>query len=72
MGEKVRLNLEITKETYDEFRLIGEIEGCSFTTIIRQGIALLKIARDAKQDGKHFGLSSDMNNLDTVIVGIFA
>jgi hypothetical protein len=72
MAKKVRLTLELTEETHEDFSRIAKIHGCTLTAMIRQGVALLKIARDSKKDGMHFGLASNADNLDKVIVGLFS
>jgi hypothetical protein len=49
---------------------IAESSGSNRTDVIRQALALMKVAHAAKRDGRHLGIVADPNKLDTEIVGL--
>jgi hypothetical protein len=70
MTEKVRINLQVSPELNDMIEGIAEESYATKTDVIRQALALVKIAHDAKKSGKHIGLVTDSSKLDTEIVGL--
>lgn len=70
MSEKVRLNLQVSSELNSVLEEIAESSMSSKTDVIRQALALMKVAHSAKQKGKHLGLVSDSSKLETEIVGL--
>ena len=70
MAEKVRLNLQVSSELNAVLEEIAEDSGSNKTDVIRQALALMKVAHHAKRNGKHLGLVADPDKLDTEIVGL--
>jgi Ribbon-helix-helix protein, copG family len=70
MADKVRLNLQLSQELNKTLDEITESTGSNRTDVIRQALALMKVAHDAKRKGKHLGLVSDADKLDMEIVGL--
>jgi metal-responsive CopG/Arc/MetJ family transcriptional regulator len=70
MGEKVRLNLQLSSELNDALEEIVDDTGTSRSEVIRQALALMKVAHSAKKQGRHIGLVSDPKKLDTEIIGL--
>jgi predicted transcriptional regulator len=70
MSEKVRLNLQVSTELNNALEEIATSSMSSKTDVIRQALALMKVAYAAKQKGKHLGLVTDADKLDTEIVGL--
>ena len=70
MSEKVRLNLQVSSELNSVLEDIAESSMSSKTDVIRQALALMKVAHNAKQKGKHLGLVTDSSKLETEIVGL--
>ncbi len=70
MSEKVRINLQVSPELNNILENIAESSFSTKTDVIRQALALVKIAHDAKRSGKHIGLVADSSKLDTEIVGL--
>jgi predicted transcriptional regulator len=68
--EKVRLNLQVSSELNSALEEIADNSGSTKTDVIRQALALMKVAHNAKKNGKHLGLVTDVNKLDTEIVGL--
>ncbi len=70
MADKVRLNLQVPNELNQVLEEISDSTGGSKTDVIRQAIALMKVAQDAKRQGRHLGLVSDSRKLETEIIGL--
>lgn len=68
--DKVRLNLQVSQELNRTLEEIAESAGSNRTDVIRQALALMKVAYTAKKEGRHIGLVSDPRKLDTEIVGL--
>jgi predicted transcriptional regulator len=71
MAEKVRLNLQVSNELNNVLEEIADSNGSTKTDVIRQALALMKVAHQAKRTGKHLGVVADPDKLDTEIVGLF-
>ncbi len=69
MADVVRLNLKISKRLDDDLEQIAEDLVVTKTEVFRIAIALLKFAHDEKKKGRHLGIVSDPDKLDTVFVG---
>lgn len=70
MNERVRLNLEVAPELYRDLAQIAQESDTSMTNVVRLSLALYKVCHDAKRGGKHIGLTTDPDKLDTLIVGL--
>lgn len=64
-----RLNLVLSKEIAAVLEDMAQAKGTTKTTLIRDAIALLKLAHEQKRQGRHLGFAADENKLDTVVVG---
>ena len=70
MSDKVRINLQVSAELNDLLESIAKDSGSNRSEVIRQALALMKVAHEAKKKGKHIGLVSDADRLETEIVGL--
>jgi predicted transcriptional regulator len=70
VAEKVRLNLQVSPELNRTLEEIADLAGTTRTDVIRQALALMKVAHRATRDGKHVGIVDDPQKLDTEIVGL--
>jgi predicted transcriptional regulator len=70
MTAKVRLNLQVSDQLNSDLEEIADSTGSNRTEVIRQALALMKIAHQARREGRHLGLVSDPSKLDTELVGI--
>jgi hypothetical protein len=68
--QKVRLNLQVSAELNQMLETIAEDTGAQRSDVIRQALALMKVAHEARRKGKHIGLVSDPQKLETEIVGL--
>jgi metal-responsive CopG/Arc/MetJ family transcriptional regulator len=69
-SEKIRMNLQVSAELNELLERIAGDTGSNRSEVIRQALALMKVAHEAKQKGKHIGLVSDPEKLETEIVGL--
>jgi metal-responsive CopG/Arc/MetJ family transcriptional regulator len=67
---KVRVNLQVSAELNDMLEEIANETGSNRTEVIRQALALMKVAHEAKRRGKRVGFVSDPDKLETEIVGL--
>ena len=70
MTDKVRLSLQVSQELNQTLEEIADSTGTNRTDVIRQALALMKVAHTAKRDGRHLGIVFDAKKLDTEIVGL--
>jgi metal-responsive CopG/Arc/MetJ family transcriptional regulator len=69
-NDKIRMNLQVSAELSDVLDKIAGETGTNRSDVIRQALALMKVAHEAKQKGKKLGLVTDASKLDTEIVGL--
>jgi hypothetical protein len=67
---KIRLNLQVSEQLNKDLEEMAETTGSNRTEVIRQALALMKVAHKARREGRHLGLVSDQSKLDTELVGI--
>lgn len=70
MAEKVRLNLEVAPELYNDLQRIAEDSGTSMTNVFRIAFALFKVCHEAKKAGQFVGFAADASKLDRELVGL--
>jgi metal-responsive CopG/Arc/MetJ family transcriptional regulator len=70
MAAKVRLNLQVSEQLNSDLEEMADSTGSNRTEVIRQALALMKIAHQARHEGRHVGIVSDASKLDTELVGI--
>ena len=70
MTDKVRLNLQVSSELNRVLEEIADDTGSTRTDVIRQALALMRVAHQGKKEGRHLGLVDDPKRLDTEIVGL--
>jgi metal-responsive CopG/Arc/MetJ family transcriptional regulator len=68
--ETVRMNLQVSAELNELLEKIADETGSNRSEVIRQALALMKVAHEAKQKGKRIGLVTDPAKLETEIVGL--
>lgn len=66
-----RLNIILSKDVSAALEEIAAATDSTKTAVIRQAIAIMKLAHDEKKKGRHFGFSSKSEALETEIVGNF-
>ena len=69
MAEKVRLNLQLSEELYNELEEMASDTVTTRSDVVRRALALLKAAHAGKKSGKHLGFARDSDRLDQEIIG---
>lgn len=70
MAEKVRLSLQVTEELNRLLEEMADESGTTKSDVLRQALALMKVAQDGKRQKRHLGFTSDPRKLETEIVGL--
>lgn len=70
-SEANRLDIALTGQFAEIVDEIATATGTSRTAVIGQAIALMKLAHDEKQKGRHLGFTADSSRLDTEVTGAF-
>jgi len=65
--EMVHLNLDLSPELYRKLEEIAQKIGGNKSDVLRQAIALMRIAIAAKEQGKKFGIAEPDQPLSTEI-----
>ena len=68
VDEQTRLNVALSKELASVVAEIADATDSTKTAVIRQAIALMKLAHEEKKKGRHLGFAADSAQLDTEIV----
>ncbi|MEH2384570.1 MAG: DNA-binding protein [Nostoc sp.] len=69
-NQRIQISLDLSPELYQTLNnLMQHLNGDNAEVLIK-AIALLEVAVDAKQKGKHIWIVDDNQNLETEIVGI--
>jgi metal-responsive CopG/Arc/MetJ family transcriptional regulator len=69
MVEKVRLNLQMSEELYNELEKLAAESGTTRSDVIRRALGLLKAAYSGRKQGKHLGLARKAEQLDQEFIG---
>jgi predicted transcriptional regulator len=67
---KIRLSLDISPELNSLLEDLAEQTGGTKSDVLRKAIALMRVAVDAKRQGRKFGIAEQDQPLATEIVGI--
>lgn len=70
-GEKVRLSLDVSPQLNKVLEDLAKRTGRSKSDVLRQAIALIQVASNAKREGKKIGIAEESDQLSTEIVGLF-
>ncbi len=69
-AQGIQINLDLSPELYETLNNLAQhINGDNAEALLK-AIALLEVAVNAKQKGKHIWITDDNENLETEIVGI--
>lgn len=71
MENKVKLTLELAPEVNEILESLAEMMHTNKSDVLRRGIALLKVAAQAKQDGQKLGVATPDQPLTKEIIGLF-
>ena len=67
---KIRMNLQVSSELNEVLDRIADETGTNRTEVIRQALALMKVAHEGKRKGRRLGFVTDPAKLETEIIGL--
>ncbi|BAY15278.1 hypothetical protein NIES21_10940 [Anabaenopsis circularis NIES-21] len=68
--QRIQIELELSPELYETINNLAQQLHGDHVEVLLKAIALLEVALEAKQKGKHLWIVDDHDNLETQIVGI--
>ncbi|AFY46885.1 hypothetical protein Nos7524_0990 [Nostoc sp. PCC 7524] len=69
-NQRIQINLDLSLELYETISNLAQQMDEDNAEVLLKAIALLEIAVEAQQKGKHLWIVDDNQNLETEIVGI--
>ncbi len=69
MADKVRLNLQLPQELYNQLEVLAEESSTTLSDVVRRSLALMQTAHLGKKRGNHLGFAKNPEKLDQEIVG---
>lgn len=69
-AQRMQINLDLSPELYETIISLAQQMNGDNAQVLLKAIALLEIALEAKQKGKHLWITDDNQKLETEIVGI--
>ena len=69
MSEKVRLNLQLSEELYNELEVLANDTATTRSDVVRRALALLQAAHKGKKRGSHLGFVKSAEKLDQELIG---
>jgi predicted transcriptional regulator len=68
--QRIQINLDLSPELYETLNHLAQQMNEENAEVLLKAIALLEIAVEAKQEGKHIWIADENQNIETEIVGI--
>ena len=68
--QRIQINLDLSPELYETLNHLAQQMNGDNAEVLLKAIALLEIAVEAKQKGKHIWIADENQNIETEIVGI--
>ncbi|MFN6568054.1 DNA-binding protein [Dendronalium sp. ChiSLP03b] len=68
--ERIKINLDLSPELYETLNDIAQKINGDNAEVLLKAIALMEVAVEAKQTGKHIWIADENQNLETEVVGI--
>ncbi len=68
--QRIQINLDLSPELYETLNNLAQQINGDNAEVLLKAIALLEIAVEAKQKGKHIWIADENQNLETEIIGI--
>lgn len=69
MTEKVRVNLQMSRDLYEELERMADESATTKGEIFRRAFSLMKAARQSAKKGYHLGTVKDAEKLDQEFIG---
>ncbi|MDF5734194.1 MAG: DNA-binding protein [Nostoc sp.] len=69
-NQRIQINLDLSPELYETLNNLAQHINGDNAEVLLKALALMEVAVEAKQKGKHIWLADDNQNLETEIIGI--
>ncbi|MBD2514416.1 DNA-binding protein [Nostoc sp. FACHB-973] len=69
-NERIQINLDLSPEFYETISNLAQHIHGDNAEVLLKAIALLEVAVEAKQKGKHIWIVDENQNLETEVIGI--
>ncbi|MEH2009300.1 DNA-binding protein [Nostoc sp.] len=69
-NQRIQINLDFSPELYETLNNLAQHINGDNAEVLLKALALMEVAVEAKQKGKHIWLADDNQNLETEIIGI--
>ncbi|MBD2415374.1 DNA-binding protein [Nostoc calcicola FACHB-389] len=69
-NERIQINLDLSPELYETISNLAQHIHGDNAEVLLKAIALLEVAVEAKQKGKHIWIVDENQNLETEVIGI--
>ncbi len=69
-NQRIQINLDLSTELYETLSNLSQKLNGDNAEVLLKAIALMEVAVEAKEKGKHLWIADENKNLETEIVGI--
>ncbi|MCF2150291.1 DNA-binding protein [Desmonostoc muscorum LEGE 12446] len=69
-NQRIQINLDLSPELYEAISNLAQHIHGDNAEVLLKAIALLEVAVEAKQKGKHIWIVDENQNLETEVIGI--
>jgi len=69
-NQRIQINLDLSPELYETLNNLAQKINGDNAEVFLKAIALMEVAVEAKQKGKHIWITDENQNLETEIIGI--
>ncbi|BAZ28544.1 hypothetical protein NIES4074_09780 [Cylindrospermum sp. NIES-4074] len=68
--QRVQINLDLSPELYETLNNLAEQINGDNAEVLLKAIALMEVAVEAKQQGKHIWIADENKNLEAEVIGL--
>lgn len=68
--QRIQINLDLSPELYETLNNLAQQINGDNAEVLLKAIALMEVAVEAKQKGKHIWIADENQNLETEVFGI--
>ncbi|WP_193195535.1 DNA-binding protein [Nostoc sp. MG11] len=68
--QRIQINLDLSLELHETLNKLAQQINGDHAEVLLKAIALMEVAVEAKQKGKHLWIADENQNLETEVIGI--
>ncbi|NDJ21921.1 DNA-binding protein [Nostoc sp. B(2019)] len=68
--QRIQINLDLSPELHETLNKLAQQINGDNAEVLLKAIALMEVAVEAKQKGKHLWIADENQNLETEVIGI--